>query len=215
MFPLWPAYTCGEEMSTHNHQDRRESTGARESAPHPLLLPLLGEIVRQPQRLLAVWNWKSALLSICLRGPIFFSAAISRGLHAAITAVSLEAIVCAFGVGLYNALVQLLRGARPLWATGVLLSVVLPGCVQAVEYTAHRLRGTAHLRTAAVLSLCVSALSTLFNWYAMQRGALMVGAGTSTLLDDMRQLPRLIAGFLLQPLRWIRSRSSTAPFAAR
>ncbi|SEG53491.1 hypothetical protein SAMN05421819_3359 [Bryocella elongata] len=181
--------------------------------PRPHLLTLLGALIRRPQTLFSVWNWKSALLSITLRGPIFFGAALSKGFGAAFGALLAETLICALGVGLYNALVQTLRRAEPLWATGVLLSLVFPGCVQAIEYTIHRLRGTPHLRTAAIISLCVSGISTLFNWYAMRNGALMVGPDSSGLLSDLRHLPRLILGFVIAPFRFAlrRIRGSTIP----
>jgi len=172
----------------------------------PRLGPMLLRVLRKPQSLLAVWNWKSALLSVMFRGPIFFGAALTKGFAAALSALFVETFICALGVGLYNALVQTLRKAEPLWATGLLLSVVFPGCVQAIEYTIHRLRATPHLHTAAIISLCVSGFSTLFNWYAMRRGALMVGRNSSGLLVDLRHLPRLIFGFISEPFRLLRRR---------
>jgi hypothetical protein len=39
-------------------------------------------------------------------------------------------------------------------------------------------------------------VSTLFNFYAMRRGALAVGRDTPSMLDDLRAMPRLITGFL-------------------
>lgn len=179
----------------------------KENAPR--LGPLLWRVLQRPQVLLSVWNWKSALLSVTFRGPIFFGAAISKGLAAALSALLLETLICALGVGLYNALVQTLRTAQPLWATGILLSLIFPGCVQAIEYTVHRLRGTPHLHTAVIVSLCVSGISTLFNWYAMRHGALMVGRNSSGLLSDLGRLPRLIFGFVSEPFRFIRTRGWT------
>jgi hypothetical protein len=162
----------------------------------PRVGDVLRMLVQQPQRLLAVWNWKSALLSIAMRGPIFFTAALSKGAGAAMTALLLETAICAIGVGLYNALVQNLREAQPMWLVGVLLGLVFPGCVQTVEYLAHRAHGTPHLKTAAIVSLCVSGVSTLFNWYAMRNGALLVGRSSNGLLSDIKHVPRLILGFV-------------------
>lgn len=178
----------------------------RSSAP-PLGQAVAG-ILRRPQRLIAVWNWKSALLSVTLRGPIFFTAAFSHGAKAALGALLAETVFCALGVGLYNALVQSLREAEPLWLTGVLLSVVFPGCVQVGEYVMHRLRGTPHLHAAVIASLCVSSVSTLFNWYAMRQGAMMVGRQSSSLGADLRRLPTLIFGFVALPVQWVLRRGA-------
>jgi hypothetical protein len=180
-----------------------ETASGAVQADRPRVGDVLGAILRRPQGLLALWNWKSALLSVAMRGPIFFTAALSRGAHAALTALLLETAICAVGVGLYNALVQALRQAQPMWLTGTLLGLVFPGCVQTVEYLAHRAHGTPHLKSAAIVSLCVSSVSTLFNWYAMRNGALLVGQNSRGLLSDLRRAPRLILGFLTLLPRWV------------
>ena len=57
-------------------------------------------------------------------------------------------------------------------------------------------RGTPHLRIAEIVSLFVSAISALFNWYAMRRGTLLVGGEGGSFGGDLRRLPRLLFGFL-------------------
>jgi hypothetical protein len=52
-------------------------------------------------------------------------------------------------------------------------------------------------------SVVFTALSTLFNLYAMRRGALIVGAGRGSLLEDLRRSPALLADFLLCGPRWL------------
>ncbi|MGH9935319.1 MAG: hypothetical protein ACREAM_03680, partial [Blastocatellia bacterium] len=55
----------------------------------------LADLFRNPWRLLLRWNWKTALLSACVRGTIFFVANIGAGLGAAIGAMSVEAALFA------------------------------------------------------------------------------------------------------------------------
>ena len=66
---------------------------------------------------------------------------------------------------------QAVRNARPKWVTGLLITVLIPAGFQGLEYGMHWLRGTPHLRAAEIASVIMSALSALFNWYAMRRGA--------------------------------------------
>ncbi len=162
----------------------------------PRFVDLLFSLVRRPQQLLLLWNWKSALLSIVLRGPIFFLAAVRQGWQAAIAALFTETIFCALSAGFYGAVVQILKDAEPQWLTGVFLTVVIPVIFQALEYLLHWFQGTPHLHIAAIVSLVVSAVSALFNWYAMRRGTLLIGREGGGFGGDLRRLPRLLFGFL-------------------
>jgi len=142
-----------------------------------------------------MWNWKSAWLSIILRGPIFLGVTIRRGFFASLSALITECVVCAATAGFYGALVQNLRDANPLWMTAVFLVFIVPAFFQVIEYLLHLAHGTPHLRVAEIISVGVSAVSSLFNWYAMRRGALLVGGEGETFGADVHRLPRLIYDF--------------------
>src|SRR5271157_892246 len=178
-------------MTEHTapHQTDAPSAG-------PRFVNLLFSMLRRPQQLLLLWNWKSALLSIVLRGPIFFGAAVRHGWKAAMAALFTESIFCVLSAGFYGAVVQILKDAEPRWLTGAFLTVVMPVIFQVLEYLLHWFRGTPHLRVAAIVSLVVSAISALFNWYAMRRGTLLVGGEGGGFGGDLRRLPRLLFGFL-------------------
>jgi len=157
---------------------------------------LLRRLVLRPQQVLLLWNWKSALLSVVLRGPIFVAAGARQGWRAALAALLTESIFCALSAGFYGAVVQILKDAEPQWLTGVFLTVVMPVTFQVLEYLLHWFRGTPHLRVAAIVSLVVSAISALFNWYAMRRGTLLVGGEGGGFGGDLHRLPRLLVGFV-------------------
>ncbi len=131
-----------------------------------------------------------------LRGPIFFGAAVQRGWRTAIAALFTESIFCVLSAGFYGAVVQILKDAEPQWLTGIFLTIAMPVTFQVLEYLLHWFRGTPHLRIAAIVSLLVSAVSALFNWYAMRRGTLLVGREAGGFGGDLRRLPRLLLGFL-------------------
>jgi hypothetical protein len=47
--------------------------------------------------------------------------------------------------------------------------------------------------------VCFTVISTLFNWYAMKKGAMVVGEDRKTLGRDMRAMPKIIASFVTAP----------------
>jgi hypothetical protein len=176
---------------------------------------ILAGLLRHPQRVLFLWNWKSALLSILLRGPIFVVATIRRGRDATLSAFVTECVFCAVSGGFYGAIVQNLRNAEPEWLTVVFLTVLVPGTFQILEYLLHWLHGTPHLRVAELVSIGVSAISSLFNWYAMRRGALLVGGEGDSFGYDLRRLPGLIFSFIIALPRSLTKRRETLPVSAR
>lgn len=175
------------------HSNRK---GMQPMVPIRSFFDLGFELLRHPYRILILWNWKSALLSTVLRGPIFLVAAMRQGWTAAFAALFTESIFCAASAGFYGAIVQSLKDGEPEWLTGVFLAVVVPVIFQVLEYVLHWFRGTPHLRIAEIVSVIVSAISGLFNWYAMRRGTLLVGGEGGSFGGDIRRLPRLLFEFL-------------------
>lgn len=169
----------------------------------PPFFQTLFDLLRHPQRILFLWNWKSAWLSIILRAPIFLGVTVRRGFHVSFSAVLIECLYCALTAGFYGAVVQNLRDAEPQWLTILFLTLVLPGIFQVFEFLLHRLHGTPHLKIAEIVSIAVSAVSALFNWYAMRRGALLVGGEGRSFGSDLRRLPGLIVAFITAlPRSW-------------
>ena len=155
---------------------------------------------------IALWNWKSALLSVLFRVPVFAIATSRQGLHAVAGATAAEAVVCAFYAGCYAAVVQAIRNRRPLWLTAFTIAVVLPALGQVVEYEVHSWRSTPHRIPAVIVSSILSVLSALFNWYVMRHGSFLVGRESSSLASDFRRFPVLLWRFLLLAPRWLLQR---------
>src|SRR5262249_25657888 len=78
------------------------------------------------RRLLRRWNWKTALLSACVRGTIFFVANIGAGLGAAIGAMGVEAALFATLAGFYGAMAQAFRRTKPEWAATMAVIALMP-----------------------------------------------------------------------------------------
>jgi hypothetical protein len=154
-------------------------------------------VVRDPVgRLIRDWNWKSAVLSTALHAPIFFLINLSAGRKAAFGVLLTELVLRPLTSGIYGSLTEALRDAEPTWLAGLTASVLMPFANHSLELLVHGLRGTPKLAHSILASVCFTVFSTLFNLYAMRRGALIVGENQQSLAQDMRRMPRLIGGFL-------------------
>jgi len=148
------------------------------------------------ESLLLKWNWKSSLFSSTLRALVFLFANLAAGWRAATGAMLAEFLYRGVSAGFYGAITQSLREAQPAWAANAAAMILLPLLSHSIELTVHLLRGTPKIITSVIASVCFTAVSTLFNLYAMRRGALTVGAGSDSVHADLKRIPRLIAGFL-------------------
>jgi hypothetical protein len=143
------------------------------------------------------WNFKTAALSALFRGAVFL-AAIYRSHHAGrVEAVLLEVTYGAIAAGIYGALVQSMRSARPAWMVETVLFLVVPLLLQLFELATHALFGTAVFRVGLFASAVLTGVSALFNLYAMRRGALLIGKEGKSLVGDLCSLPALALGFVL------------------
>ena len=155
------------------------------------------KLVESPRQLLLErWNWKSAVFSSVIRAAIFFFCNLTAGRSAAFGAMLAEFSYRLLTAGFCGALTQAFRKARPVWAANIAVMIVLPFATHSLELCVHVLRGTPRLLTSLVTSVCFTIVSSLFNLYAMQRGALIVGEGSSSVVEDLRRVPALIGGFL-------------------
>jgi hypothetical protein len=165
---------------------------------------VLRDILSDPwQTLFRRWNWKSAVFSSSTRALIFFFANLSAGLQAASGAMMAEFVYRAVFAGFYGSLTQAFRRAEPAWKANLAAMVLLPAISHGLELLVHAVRGTPNLKTSLLSSMAFTALSTLYNLYAMRRGALVVGEDAGTVLEDLRRTPALIAGFVAAGPKWL------------
>ena len=173
-------------------------------APHlPSFQATLIQLLRNPLAIVLLWNWKAALLSMFLRGPIFLVASFRSGKEAVLLSLATELFFCAVTAGFYGAIVQAFRKAQPQWLTLLFITVILPAILQGFEFLLHWTRGTPHLRLAEMFSTAISAISAIFNWYVMSRHALLVGPEGARFKQDLARLPMLLLGFITAlPRHW-------------
>jgi hypothetical protein len=153
-------------------------------------------LTRPGEMLLRRWNWKSSMFSSVLRAFVFLCANLTAGWRAATGAMLAEFAYRAITAGFYGAITQAFRNAQPAWAASLTALILLPLLSHSLELAVHLLRGTPRIITSIASSVCFTAVSTMFHLYATRRGALVVGDEAASLRADLKQLPRLIAGFL-------------------
>jgi hypothetical protein len=166
---------------------------------------LLRLLVRHPWRYLGSrWNYKSALTSSLFRGLLFFFTNVTAGWSAAVAALSTEFWFRFPTAGYYGALTQAFRSVEPARTAMIAALIVLPTVGHGLELVVHWLRGTPNLSASIGISVLFTVFSTSFNLFAMRRGALIIGDGSRSLLDDFRRMPALIGAFvssILAPLK--------------
>jgi len=173
---------------------------------------VLRKLVTDPYEMfIRRWNWKSSFFSSIFRALVFFFANLTAGLAAASGAMLAEFIYRAISAGFYGSLTQAFRKAQPAWAASLTALLVVPLVSHSIELAIHLLRHTPKMKTSIISSVIFTLISTLFNVYAMQRGVLVCGRGEGqTVLEDLKQVPRLIAGFVscgpIAGYRWLASR---------
>jgi len=158
---------------------------------------LAGLLLNPWRRLLLRWNWKTALLSACVRGAIFFAANLGAGLSAALGAMWVEAALFATLAGFYGALAQAFRHAQPAWAATMTVMALVPAVNHTLEYLTHYAIGTVRIASGVTASISLSILSAMFNLFAMRRGVLIVGDERASLVDDLRRMPRIVFDFVM------------------
>ena len=150
---------------------------------------------------MAIWNYKSAVLSSFSRSAVFFGTNLTVSHEAAIAAMVTEFCFRFTTAGFYGAATQAFRKVEPP-AIGMALAVVfVPLVAHSLELLVHFWRGTPALTASIGASLVFTALSTSFNLFAMRRNVLVVGDGAASLLSDLSRIPRLLVAFLVAPAR--------------
>jgi len=117
--------------------------------------------------------------------------------------VTVEALYRAGTAGFFAAFTQALRHRRPKWLTMLLVAVLIPAISLVLDCLLHLAMGTPNLTRGMLVATVVSAVTSLFNWYSMRRGTLLVGRTGMSFAADLYRLPQLILQFLLEPLLWM------------
>lgn len=130
-----------------------------------------------------------------------YAVAMAQGeSHGKLAVVLVEMTYVTMTAGIYAGMQQraLRLGSRFMGNLVIVLGV--PGLAQCVDWLVHRAAGAA-APGKATLAVCVfTAASALFHLHVMRRGAFLTGESGRTLAEDFRQMPGLLAGFVLKPV---------------
>lgn len=151
-----------------------------------------------------MWNWKSAVFSAGIRASIFFLVNLRAGRAAALAAFCTEILLRLTTSGFYGGLTQACGRLEPEWKGLLVAAITLPLVSHALEFIVHLWRGTPELALSITASIGFTLISTLFNVFAMRRGAFTTGAGSQSLVADLKQTPRLVLTFVRGALRLAR-----------
>jgi hypothetical protein len=148
------------------------------------------------------WNWKAALLSAATRAPIFLLIATGHGWRRASVAMLAEAAFRAGSTGFFAAATQALRYAQPTWGALMLVLTGFPFLTLVLDGPLHMVMHTPNLAAGMLVSLTITAITSMFDWYAMRRGTLLVGDEANGFWSDVKALPPLAMSFMLDPPVW-------------
>ena len=137
------------------------------------------------------WNWKSAVLSVMLKTPVFVLTAIGAGSEAVLTTASTDIAFRVTVAGFSGGVIQQMSRVQPRWLGTLGSFLLVPTLSHAAEVLVHSQDGTPHLAVAVAVSILLSIAATGFDLFAMRRGALVVGADSASLSDDLMRLPAL------------------------
>lgn len=145
------------------------------------------------------WNWKCALLSATARSVVYLLAMARHSDQNPLAVVLVEVVYVTLTAGLWAGLQQRALGFKRRRLGDLVVVLLVPGLAQLCDALAHALSRTTAPPRAMVAVCAFTLLSALFHLHVMRRGAFLSGKGCS-LIEDFRRMPRLAAGFALQPL---------------
>ena len=144
------------------------------------------------------WNWKCALLGATVRSLIYLAAMVHARRADSGAVVLVEMVYVTLTAGVFAALQQRSLGIRSRFLGDMIVVVGVPSLAQILDWTAHRVMH-AMAPGRAILIVCLYTLiSALFHLHFMRNGVLLAGCGRS-LGNDVRCIPRLVAGFASTP----------------
>jgi hypothetical protein len=152
--------------------------------------------------LFSCWNWKCALFGATVRSLVYLAAMV-HARHADMRAVVLvEMVYVTLTAGIFAALQQRSLGIRSRFLGDMIVVVGVPSLAQILDWTAHRVTHAVAPGRAILIVCLYTLISALFHLHFMRNGVLLTGCGRS-LGNDVRRIPRLVAGFASTPFVYL------------
>jgi hypothetical protein len=158
------------------------------------------------------WNWKCALLSATARSLVYLAALARSGPHGRVSIIAVEVAYVTLTAGIYAGMQQRALRLRSRLLGNCIVACGVPALAQGIDWFTHRAVGSAVPFKATVAVSIFAGVSALFHLFVMRRGVFLTGQGSS-LGDDFRRIPNLIAGFVVAPVRWMTARGAESEAA--
>ena len=177
--------------------------------PHRVI-DVFRELLRHPFTTMVLrWNWKAAVLSALLRAPIFFTAYAFKkeGITVALGAMVAQMLFRIVFGGVNGSIIQSFSKVEPAWHAVLTVPIILATFSHLVEFVVQTIydeyTGVQGKGKAIAVSILISAISAIFNLFAMRRGALLVkDESEQPLWRDLKRMPWLAFEFISFPLIW-------------
>jgi hypothetical protein len=147
------------------------------------------------------WNWKAALVTAVIRAGACMAALWHSPVHAREHFGAVEAAYVLLTSGIFSAWQQQALDVKPRRLSWAIVVLVIPLGSLAADSALHVWLDHGNMRALGMGALIATLISAMFHWHLMQNGAMLVGEKSRTLADDMKQMPRLIATFVWNPIR--------------
>jgi len=147
------------------------------------------------------WNWKSALITAICRAGACMAALWHSPLHAREHFGVVEAVYVLLTAGIFSAWQQQALDVKPRRLAWAIVVLAIPLGSLAADCALHLWLDRGNMRALGIGALIVTVVSAMFHWHVMRNGVMIVGDGGRSFIDDMKQVPRLIASFVSYPVR--------------
>lgn len=153
------------------------------------------------------WNWKAALVTAICRAAACMAALWHSPLRSREHFGAVEAAYVLLTAGIFSAWQQQALDVKPRRLAWVITVLAIPLGSLAADSALHLWLDHGNMRALGIGAVIVTIVSAIFHWHVMQNGALLVGEGSRSFIDDMKQMPRLAASFVTGPVQWMLSRT--------
>lgn len=146
-------------------------------------------------------------MSATARSLVYLATMVHVGPRSALPIVLVEMGYVTLTAGVYAGMQQNALRLRSRLLGNLIVVLGVPGLAQILDWYAHRLTHTVATHRTILAVSFFAVLSALFHLHVMRNGGFLTGQGCS-LLDDLRRVPRFIAGFVLRPVDFFAARLS-------
>lgn len=127
---------------------------------------------------------------------------------------AVEATYVLLTAGIFSAWQQQALHVKPRRLAWAIVVLAIPLGSLAADSALHLSLDHGNMRSLGIGALMVTLISAMFHWHVMRNGAMLIGDDCRSFLDDMKCMPRLVATFVWNPIRWALSKSRQPELAA-